>query len=123
MYSLIGKWAILPGNEKKAKAALKKLASDVQKNEPSVLLYMIYIPDFKEQSLPTPPAGEVVFFEIYKDKSDFLKHIGKGSIYQDFVKKSGKLFLQNFSVVDPDIFMTTEILTQLGGFARQGITQ
>jgi hypothetical protein len=121
MYSLIGKWAILPGNEKKATAALKKLALEVQKNEPTVLLYMIYIPDFKEKSLPTPPAGEVVFFEIYKDKSEFEKHL-TAPAFTNFVKKYGKLFLQDFATT-PNIFMTTETLKQLGGFARQGITQ
>ncbi len=36
MYSLIGKWTILPGNEKKAITALKKLAKDVKKTEPDI---------------------------------------------------------------------------------------
>lgn len=119
MYPLTGKWNILPGNEKKAYAALKKLAKDVQENEPGTLLYMVHIPNFKEKSLPAAPAGEVVFFEIYKDKAACTAHI-TGPIFTNFMKKYNNLFLTDFSAT-PQVFMTAEILTQLGGFARAGL--
>jgi len=119
MYPLTGKWNILPGNEKKATAALKKLAQEVQKNEPGTLLYMVYTPDFKEKNLPAPPAGEVVFFEIYKDKAAFTKHI-TGPAFTNFVKNYGHLFLQDFNT-PPQLYITAEILTQVGGFARTGL--
>lgn len=119
MYPLIAKWTILPGNEKKAVTALKKLAQDVQENEPGTLLYMVHTPNFNEKSLPTPPAGEVFFWEIYKDHAAFLKHVN-GTVFKDFVKTYGNLFLTDFSAV-PQVFMTTEVLTQIGGFARTGL--
>ena len=119
MYPLIAKWTMLPGNETKAITALKKLAQDVEQNEPGTLLYMVHTPNFKEKSLPTPAAGEVVFFEIYKDQAAFMKHI-TGPIFTTFIKNYGNLFLQDFNMPS-QVFMTTEVLSQLGGFARAGL--
>jgi len=119
MYPLTGKWTILPGNEKKAHAALKQMAKDVQKNEPGTLLYMVHIPNFKQKNLPTPPAGEVIFFEIYKDKAACDAHI-TGPIFTNFMKKYGSLFLTDFSAT-PQVYITVEIMTQLAGFARPGL--
>lgn len=119
MYPLIAKWTILPGNEAKATEALKKLAQDVQENEPDTLLYMVHIPNFKEKSLPTPPAGEVAFWEIYKDQDAFFKHVN-GSIFLDFVKNYGELFLNDFNMPS-QVFMTTEVLTQVAGFVRNDL--
>lgn len=119
MYPLIAKWTILPGNEEKVCEALKKLAADVKENEPGTLLYMVHVPNFDEKSLPTPPAGEVVFFEIYQDQAAFFDHLN-GSVFKNFVKDYGSLFLSDFSAV-PQVFMTTEVLTSLGGFARAAL--
>jgi quinol monooxygenase YgiN len=119
MYPLIAKWTILPGNEKKATAALKKLALDVKKNEPGTLLYMVYKPNFKATSLPTPPENEIIFFEIYEDQPAFIKHI-TGPAYTDFVKNYGDLFLHDFNT-PPQIFMTTEALALVGGFASNNL--
>jgi quinol monooxygenase YgiN len=118
-YPLTAKWTILPGNEEKAKKALIQLAKDVQENEPETLLYMVHVPNFKEKSLPTPPEGEVFFWEVYEDQNAFLKHIN-GSIFQTFVKTYGELFLSDFSN-PPQVFMTTEVLTQIEGFARKAL--
>ena len=119
MYPQIARFTILPGNEKKAFAVLKKLARDVEQDEPGTLLYMVHTPDFKEKSLPTPPAGEVVFFEIYKDKAAFLKHIN-GSIFKNFMKNHGSLFL-NDSAVPSQVYLAVEVLARFAGFARAGI--
>jgi quinol monooxygenase YgiN len=119
MYPLTGKWTILPRKEKKAMAALKKLALAVKKNEPGTLLYMVFTPDFKEKSLPMPPKGEVVFFEIYKNKAAFTKHI-TGSIFTNFVKKYGHMFLNDFSD-PPQLYITAEILVKTGGFVRSSL--
>lgn len=116
-YPLIAKWTILPGNEAEALAALKKLALDVQENEPGTLLYMVHTPNFKEKSLPTPPEGEVFFWEVYEDQEAFFKHIN-GTIFQTFVAKYGHLFLSDFSN-PPQVFMTTEVLTKIEGFSRK----
>src|SRR4051812_33703630 len=116
MYSLIAKWTILPGNETKALYALTKLAADVQKNEPDTLLYMVHTPDFNEASLPTPPAGEVIFFEVYKDKNAFLKHV-QGKVFLSFLKNYSDLFLK-YSEDNSTVFVTLELLTQVAGFIR-----
>lgn len=116
-YPLIAKWTILPGNEIKATQVLKKLAQDVNENEPGTLLYMVHVPNFNEKSLPTPPDGEVVFWEIYENKDAFFKHV-EGPIFQDFVKTNGELFLKD-SNKPSHVFMLTEVLNQIEGFSRK----
>lgn len=116
-YPLIAKWTILPGNEAVAIDALKKLAQDVQKNEPGTLLYMVHMPNFNEKSLPTPPAGEIFFWEVYEDQAAFQQHVN-GPIFQGFVSQYGHLFLSDFSN-PPQVFMTTEVLTKIEGFSRK----
>ena len=69
------------------------MASQIQKKELDTLVYMIHTPNFLEPSLPTPPSGEVVFFEIYKDKAAFVAHVN-GPIFTDFVKKIWLLILE-----------------------------
>jgi quinol monooxygenase YgiN len=118
-YPLEAKWTILPGNEEKATAALIQLAKDVQQNEPETLLYMVHIPNFKEKSLPTPAQGEVLFWEVYQDQNAFFKHVN-GPIFTAFVKTYGDLFLSDFST-PPQVFMTTEVLTQIQGFSRKAL--
>lgn len=120
MYSLTGKWTMLPGKEKKAISALKKMANAVNKEEPGTLLYMIFTPDYKEKNLPNPPSGEVVFFEIYEDKDAFQKHI-TGSIFTDFIKSNGSSFLNDFSAV-PNMYITVKTLSKIGGFVRGKIS-
>lgn len=118
-YPLIAKWTILPGNETVALAALKQLALDVQANEPGTLLYMVHTPNFNEKSLPTPPAGEVFFWEVYENQEAFFTHVN-GTIFQTFVKDYGNLFLSDFSN-PPQVFMTTEVLTKIEGFSRKAL--
>ena len=114
MYSLIAKWTILPGNEDKAVAALKNLATQVLQQEPGTLVYAIFTPDFAERSLPTPPAGEVSFLEIYEDNDAFMKHIN-GTVYQNFVTNYGALFLNDFSGKP---FVTFEVIQKQAGFFK-----
>jgi quinol monooxygenase YgiN len=116
-YPLIAKWTILPGNEVKAATALTKLAQDVNEKEPGTLLYMVHVPNFNEKSLPTPPAGEVIFWEIYENQDAFFKHVN-GPIFKEFVKTYGSLFLTDFND-PPQVFMITQVLTQIEGFSRK----
>jgi quinol monooxygenase YgiN len=118
-YPLTAKWTILPGNEEKAIEVLKKLAQDVKENEPETLLYMVHVPNFEQKSLPTPPEGEVLFWEVYENQEGFLKHLN-GPIFTEFVKNYGDLFLSDFSN-PPQVFMTTEVLTQIEGFSRKAL--
>ena len=117
MYPLFGKWTILPGNEEKAIKALNDLAIQVKKEEPGTLVYLVHVPNFNEKSLPTPAAGEVIFFEVYKDKEASIAHIS-GPAFQNFIKTYGNLFLNDFS--DPSqIYITLEVMTQIAGFIRE----
>lgn len=119
MYPVMAKWTILTGKENEAIAALHNLAKEVEKTEPDTLLYMVHVPNFKAKSLPTPPIGEVVFWEVYSDVNAFNKHI-TGPAFQNFLKTYGNLFLTDFGN-PPQVYMTTETLIQLGGFARANI--
>jgi quinol monooxygenase YgiN len=118
MYSLIAKWTILPGNEDNAIAALKKLAEQVQQQEPGTLIYTIFTPDFKEKSLPTPPAGEVTFIEIYENNDAFMAHIN-GIAYQDFLTNYGQLFLNDFGGKP---FVTFGVIEKQAGFFRDTVS-
>jgi len=118
MYPLISKWTILPGKKKEALAALKVLAVQVQKNEPDTLLYTVHTPDFTQPNLPTPADGEVIFFEIYKNEAAFKAHV-KGPVFTAFVKKYGKLFLNN----NNQPYVTLEIMKHQAGFIRQSIIE
>nr|WP_294934759.1 antibiotic biosynthesis monooxygenase [uncultured Flavobacterium sp.] len=116
MYPLISKWTILPDKESEALEALKALALKVKADEPDTLVYLMHTPDFSEISLPTPPAGEVVFYEIYKNKEAFTAHVS-GLTFTDFVKNYGHLFLSNYG----QPYVTLELLYLQEGFIRQGI--
>ncbi len=116
MYTLISKWTILPGHEQEAIKALKKLPSLVKKAEPDTLMYTVHTPDFTQANLPTPAAGEVIFFEIYKNKKAFDNHVN-GQVFKTFVTTYGHLFLYNLGAP----FVTLELLTHQGGFIREGI--
>jgi quinol monooxygenase YgiN len=115
MYPLISIWTILPGKEAEAIAALKAAALKVQAEEPDTLAYLVHTPDFTQPNLPTPPAGQVVFFEIYKDHDAFLYHLN-GPTFTGFVKQYGNLFLNS----NGSPYVTVEMMTLQGGFIRPG---
>ncbi len=115
MYTLTGRWIIKPGSEAAAKTALKKLAKDVQKNEPRTLLYLVFTPDMKQQSFPPASPQEVTFIEGYNNKQDFLAHIN-GPVFKTFMAKHANLFAAFDGDSHP--FMQVEYLTREGGFVR-----
>jgi quinol monooxygenase YgiN len=116
MYPLISKWTVLPGKKKEALTALKELAVKVRESEPDTLMYTVHTPEFTQPSLPTPPEGEIIFFEIYKNKAAFHAHV-KGPNFTAFVKKYGHLFLNN----NKQPYVTLEIMRHQAGFIRPGI--
>lgn len=123
MYTLIAKWTIKQGQEKPALDALKALGKEVLKNEKDTLIYLVHTPDLKEASLPTPSPLEVVFFEVYRNKSAFIAHV-TGPTFTNFVKQSGALFLSTTvqcegggSSTNP--FVLAEVLTRNAGFIRE----
>jgi len=114
MYSTIAKSTILPGKEAEVIEILKKLPKQVE-NEPGTLLYMVHTPDFSQPSLPTPAAGEVIFFEIYEDKAAFEAHLD-GAAFQNYIKETKDLFLaDSFN----QTFVPIEILKHQAGFAKE----
>ncbi|RTY88508.1 putative quinol monooxygenase [Flavobacterium sp. GT3R68] len=118
MYTLISKWTIIPSKEKEALEAIKYLALKVHEEEPDTWVYMVHTPDFSEPNLPTPAQGEVVFFEIYKDKTAFTAHVA-GRVFTDFVQKHAHLFLSNYG----QPYVTLEIMEHQAGFMRNEICE
>ena len=114
MYPLISKWTILPGGESEALSALMALAKKVEVSEPDTWMYTVHTPDFTAPNLPTPPAGEVVFFEIYKNKQAFNAHVN-GPVFTEFVQNYGFLFLQS----NGKPYVTLEIMQRHAGFIRE----
>lgn len=119
MYALTGKWYINPEKVEEAIKALKKLALDVQNNEPGTLLYKIFIPNIGESSLPPVVSTAVTFIEIYVDVQAFEKHIN-GEIFKCFVAEKGALFVKDFN---GNIYMTGEKLSKVGGFIRKELAE
>ena len=117
MYPLISIWTILPGNEEKVINALKALATEVEQTQAGTLAYLVHTPDMTQASLPTPYAGQVVFFEIYKDKGAFDEHVASQA-FTDFVSNYGPLFL---STPKGGPYNSVEFLTHQAGFIRPGI--
>lgn len=122
MFPLISVWTIRPGHEKAAVAVLKRVAAQVQAEEKDTLAYLVHVPDMSQPSLPTPSRFEVVFFEIYRNKAAFEKHV-TGPVFQNFVKRHKGLFLC-MQVMGPGgkkitwPFSTVEFLTRQAGFIR-----
>lgn len=122
MYPLISTWTIKEGSERQAVAALKRLAKQVNEQEPDTLVYLVHVPDMRQPSLPTPPALQVVFFEIYRSKAAFDSHVN-GPVFQGFLAKHVGLFLST-KVKCPDggevtqPYTTVEFMRREAGFIR-----
>jgi quinol monooxygenase YgiN len=122
MFPLISVWTIRSGQEKAAIAALKRLAKQVKAQEKDTIAYLVHVPDMSQPSLPTPASLEVVFFEIYKNKASFEKHV-TGPVFTNFVKRHKRLFLcmqvegKNGEKISWP-YSTVEFLTKQAGFIR-----
>jgi quinol monooxygenase YgiN len=118
MYPTIAKWAIKPGSELQAIAALINLAEDVKNNEDNTLVYMVHIPNLNGFNTdPKPLQTEVVFFEVYRDEAALNAHIN-GPVFTGFVKTNGDLFEKDDK---GNVKMSVETLSHIAGFARNGI--
>jgi quinol monooxygenase YgiN len=121
MVSIVVKWTIRQGCERKAIAALKQLAKSVEA-EKGTLMYLVHTPDpisfacvngDAHESLPPPCSREVIFFEQYADQDAFCQHVN-GQAFQSFVKEYGNLFVNS----DGKPFVTIEFLKRRAGFIR-----
>jgi quinol monooxygenase YgiN len=123
MFTIIARWTIAHGREAAARTALMRLAKQVRTKEPDTLIYLVFVPDMKELSLPTASPLEVVFVEGYKNKTAFLAHLN-GPVFTQFTAKHQALFLST-TVTGHDgkpvqsPFVLFQNLRRLGGFVRQ----
>jgi len=123
MFTIIARWTIAKGHEAAARTALTRLAKQVRAKEPDTLLYLVFVPDMHELSLPTASPLEVVFVEGYKNKTAFLAHLN-GPVFTQFTRKHQALFLST-TVTGHDgkpvqsPFVLFQNLRRVGGFVRQ----
>jgi predicted enzyme related to lactoylglutathione lyase/quinol monooxygenase YgiN len=114
--SLISRWFIQPGCGKKALAALRQAADEVEAGEPDTLTYRIHIQYTGDlQSLPPNDPLSILFFEVYRDADAFRRHLN-GKIFTGFVRNHGHLFVQ----AGGKPFTTVDFLTLHAGFSRLG---
>ena len=122
MFTIIARWTIAHGREAAARTALTRLAKQVRTREADTLLYLVFLPDMNELSLPTASPLEVVFVEGYKNKTAFLAHLN-GPVFTQFKAKHQGLFLST-TVTGEDgkpvqsPFVLVQNLRRLGGFVR-----
>ena len=112
--SLISRWFVKPGCGKKALAALRRAAEDVQAREPATLTYRIHVQHTGDlQSLPPADPLSILFFEVYRDAQAFNDHL-HGPVFTGFVRDHGHLFLQ----FGGKPYTTVDFLTLHAGFSR-----
>ncbi len=116
MYPLISTWTIVSGKKDEAISVLKKLALKVEKEESDTWMYTVHVPDFEQKNLPTPPVGQVIFYEVYKDEAAFKSHVS-GKIFTDFVHQYKDLFLCN----EGKPYVTLLVMDRKAGFIRSNL--
>jgi quinol monooxygenase YgiN len=111
MYTAIAKFYI-KGSRTQALKAIRNLAAQVRATEPDTLTYLAHMAG--DDSLRPPSHNEVTFFEVYRNKPAFLRHL-KGKAFTGFLKKSGHFF-----VLDPqgNPFFLAEHVNRFAGFVR-----
>lgn len=114
--SLISRWFIRPGCDAAALVALRRLALDVEQQEPDTLMYLVHTPlDGAPALVDLPPAepGAVLFVETYRDADAFRRHLA-GPVFTAFVRDSGDLFVSAHNA--PFTFVV--FLERQAGFIR-----
>lgn len=92
---LTSEWFIAPGQEQAVAAVLPALVAQVQAQEPDTLAYLVHTPWPPTADLvPLPPGRPhtLLFFEIYRDKAAFHRHV-QGPVFTAFVREHGRLFV------------------------------
>lgn len=120
LYTVIARWAIKPGSEREAKAALIAYVHEVQEGEPGTLLYSANTParEHGAQSFLPVSSHELVYNSGWKDQQAFVDH-AKGPIYQRFLADHGHLFLQvNGADTSNQPYLTSIVLRRISGFIR-----
>jgi predicted enzyme related to lactoylglutathione lyase/quinol monooxygenase YgiN len=92
---LTSEWFIAPGQDQAVAAVLPALVAQVQEQEPDTLAYLVHTPWPPAPDLvPLPPGRPhtLLFFEIYRDKAAFHRHV-QGPVFTAFVREHGRLFV------------------------------
>ena len=114
------RWVMKPGNREKVKAALKDYVYNVRTQEPDTLMYTVSVVDEGGQSMARPPSqvDALVYNSSWTNQQAFFDH-GSGSVYQDFLKEHGHLFVQAGTDSTTQPYMTTSVLKRFAGFFRK----
>lgn len=114
------RWVMKPGNREKVKEALKDYVYNVRTQEPKTLMYTVSVIDESEASLARPPSqvDALVYNSSWTNQQAFFDH-GSGSVYQDFLKEHGDLFVQAGPGSTTHPYMTTSVLKRFAGFFRK----
>jgi quinol monooxygenase YgiN len=121
MITIIGQWNMKPGKEREAMKALKRLATDVKKNEPGTLFYFVHTIERKGFNQPTPSPTVVSFYEVYQDAAALNAHVT--GAFSAFKAKHKHLFL-TMRVYLPDgtfmedLYTSGNTLKRIAGFVR-----
>jgi quinol monooxygenase YgiN len=119
-FQVEARWVIKPGNTHKVREALVHYVRQVREHEPETLMYTASIPDTSADSPNTPPVvhDRLIYNSSWTDFQAFLDH-GSGSIYQDFLKEHGDLFVQALGQPTSNHpYMTTSVMKRFAGFFR-----
>ena len=114
------RWVMKPGCREKVKEALKPYVYNVRTREPETLMYTVSVADISEQSMALPPSqvDALVYNSSWTNKQAFFDH-GNGSVYKDFLKEHGHLFVQAGPGSTTHPYMTTSVLKRFAGFFRK----
>jgi quinol monooxygenase YgiN len=114
------RWVMKPGCREKVKEALKPYVYNVRTQELETLMYTVSVADVSEQSMALPPSqvDALVYNSSWTNKQAFLDH-GSGSIYQDFLKEHGHLFVQAGPGSTTHPYLTSSVLKRFAGFFRK----
>ena len=113
MFSTIATWYLKPECQSEGITALRRLAKDVEENEPDTWGYLVH--SGGADSSPPNSDGTIVFVEIYKNKEAFLHHV-KGPVFSKFMTDHGNLFQAGPGGDSP--FVQVQNVDRIQGFLR-----
>jgi quinol monooxygenase YgiN len=119
VFQVIARWSAKPGNRQAVADALVDYVKAVKDNEPGTYMYTVSLADESPDSLAIPPnqIDQVTYNSAWKDHDSFVAHT-KESVYQDFLKEHGDLFVQTIPGSTMHPYMTTSVLKRIAGFLR-----
>jgi quinol monooxygenase YgiN len=120
VFQVEARWSMKPGTDRdKVKAALEPYVAAVKAKEPLTYMYTVSFTDDSPHSPSIPPLQpwQVTYNSSWKDHDAFVAHT-KEPVYQEFLKKSGHLFVQAVPGQETHPYMTTSVLKRFAGFFR-----